>query len=65
MTEGKVNWHYTCPICEKRFDYCFAAGPAEKLCKKCEVDVDTARGFGPHIEMNAAYDRYKRGQFIK
>jgi len=36
MTEGKVNWHFTCPRCEKGFNYGMFAGVPIKLCGACQ-----------------------------
>ena len=35
--EGRVFWHYTCPICGEMFEYCMFAGRPIKKCKKCEA----------------------------
>ncbi|HUW88936.1 MAG TPA: hypothetical protein VMV43_00300 [Candidatus Nanopelagicaceae bacterium] len=38
MAEGRVFWHYTCPICEKRFEYSMIAGAPIKICSDCKKD---------------------------
>ena len=35
--EGRVFWHYTCPICKERFSYGMFAGRPIKKCKNCEA----------------------------
>ena len=35
MTEGRVFWHYTCPICKEMFEYGVFAGPQIKICQSC------------------------------
>jgi len=37
MSEARVHWHYTCPICEERFSYAFTSGRPIKECPKCKV----------------------------
>ena len=41
--EGKVNWHYTCPICKEIFEYCMFAGPAIKICSKCKEEGEDGK----------------------
>lgn len=36
--EGRVFWHYTCPICNEIFHYSMIAGPAVNICYKCEKE---------------------------
>ena len=36
MCEARVHWHYTCPICEERTEYAFAAGRPIRECSKCK-----------------------------
>lgn len=36
MSEGKVNWNYTCLICKGFFPYGAIAGSAINVCPKCK-----------------------------
>ena len=39
MSEARVHWHYTCPICEKGFPYAFTAGRPIRKCKECKAQI--------------------------
>ena len=39
MTEGKINWNYTCPICENTFPYGIFAGAPMKECDGCKAQI--------------------------
>ena len=36
--EGKINWHYRCPICNGFFEYGAIAGSAVNICPKCKKE---------------------------
>ena len=36
MSEGRVFWHYTCPICDQMFPYGMFAGDPVRICAKCK-----------------------------
>lgn len=47
MSEGKVNWNYTCPICKKTFPYTMFAGKGVVKCKECKANIGNDQGADP------------------
>ena len=39
MSEGKVHWTYTCPICKKTFPYSMFAGRGVMKCDDCKAQI--------------------------
>lgn len=37
MSEARIFWNYTCPICDETFPYGAIAGKAIKICDKCQT----------------------------
>ena len=39
MSEGRVHWNYTCPICHKVFHYGMFAGKGVVKCDECKAQI--------------------------
>ncbi len=66
MSEGKVNWHYTCPKCNNIYSYSMIAGDRIMLCKKCKKEIyekAIKKNVGSTVEGSLIYFSVEQNQY--